>query len=200
MIAIIMDKNISLPAPFDQLHPRDIRVVSLAQRQLLFRQEAKPDALYYVASGAVTLQRHTEAGQLVTLHRATAGDLIAEASLFSPHYHCDCIAEEPSTCVALAISGVRDRMANTPAFAGALVQRFARQVQGYRRQIELRSIKSAKQRVLAGLSDGWLQGSVLNFAADMGLSHEATYRALADLVADGVVIKTGRGKYQTATR
>ncbi|MDQ7070424.1 MAG: Crp/Fnr family transcriptional regulator [Rhodobacterales bacterium] len=177
----------------------DIRAVTLSAQQTLFHQEATPHALYYVASGAVTLQRHTEAGQLVTLHRASAGDLIAEASLFSPHYHCDCIAETPSTCIALDITAVRNRMADNPDFAAALVQRFARQVQGYRRQLELRSIKSAKQRVLAGLSDGWLQGNVLHFAADMGLTHEATYRALAELVSDGAAIKTGRGKYRAAT-
>lgn len=194
-----MNKNTALPAPFDQLPASDTRTITLSPQQTLFHQEAAPHALYYVASGAVTLQRHTEAGQLVTLHRASSGDLIAEASLFSPHYHCDCIAETPSTCIALDITAVRNRMADNPDFAAALVQRFARQVQGYRRQLELRSIKSAKQRVLAGLSDGWLQGSILHFAADMGLTHEATYRALANLVLDGAVIKTGRGKYRAAT-
>jgi len=191
-----MQSELPLPPPFDRLVSGDVKHIRLAPRDILFRQQATPHALFYVARGAVTLQRHTEAGQTVILHRAQGGDLIAEASLFSPQYHCDCVAESDSLCFALAKPAVLRLMADDPAFATALVQRFAGQVQGYRRQLELRAIRSAKHRVLAGLSDGWHKGSILDFAADMGLTHEATYRALANLVADGKLIKTGRGQYR----
>ena len=36
---------------------------------------------------------------------------------------------------------------------------------------------------------------IKQFAAEIGLTHEATYRALAKLVKDGRIEKAGRGQY-----
>ncbi len=89
-------------------------------------------------------------------------------------------------------------MENNPGFAVALAQQFAGQVQTYRRRIEILAISSAENRVLTALSDGWLTGKVVDFAAEIGLTHEATFRALSNLVRDGRVVKTGRGRYEAA--
>lgn len=194
MISIIM-KNFPTPTPFDCLPPQAVGQTTFSRKQVVFHQGMIPQALFHVASGAVILERHTEAGQKVVLHRAGTGDLIAEASLFSSAYHCTCIADSDATLIALNKQAVLRMMATNPEFAGALVKKMARQVQRYRRQLELRTILPAVDRVLAGLSDGWLQGSVMQFASDIGLSHEATYRALSTLVANGKIQKTGRGKY-----
>jgi len=195
MILITM-KYSPLPAPFDLLPFSKVEEITVSATQRVFHQGAKPYALFVVASGAVILERHTEAGQKVILHRATAGDVIAEASLFSEAYHCDCMALQGSTLISLDKSEILGRMASDPEFSMALVKKMSRQVQRYRRQLELRSILSARDRVLAGFLDGWLTGNVMQFASDLGLSHEATYRALADLVALGTLHKTGRGKYE----
>lgn len=200
MILIIMRSDFSLPSPFDRLARGEARPVSLAAKDILFRQGAEPHALFYVVTGSVVLQRHTEAGQVVVLHRAKAGDLIAEASLFSTEYHCDCVADVGSSLVALNKAAVLRRMENNPEFSAALVKRFAQQIQRGRRQLELRAISSAKQRVLAGVADGWMSGTIVEFAADMGLTHEATFRALAELVKDGEMTKEGRGKYALVMR
>jgi DNA-binding IclR family transcriptional regulator len=48
---------------------------------------------------------------------------------------------------------------------------------------------------MAGLVAGVLDGSVVEFAARLQLSHEATYRALRKLVQDGRVKNTCRGIY-----
>ncbi len=194
MISIIM-KNFSLPPPFDRLPACEMRHLSFPDSRLVFQQGAKPLALFFVTQGAVILERHTEAGQKVVLHRATAGDLIAEASLFSDSYHCDCMARANTCLVALNKSAVLKRMAEDTTFAMSLLKRLARQVQRYRRQLELRSVFPASDRVMAGILDGWLNGTVIAFANDLGLSHEATYRALAKLVDQGKLCKVGRGKY-----
>lgn len=194
MISIIMDQKLLTP-PFDILPPQDVGQIALLQKQTLFHQGAAPYALFFVTSGAIILERHTEGGQKVVLHRARGGDLIAEASLFSDTYHCDCIAETDATLLALNKKSVLRLMTTDPTFASALVAKMARQVQRYRRQLELRTITPALDRVFAGLSDGWLTGSVMQFAGDLGLSHEATYRALSVLVIEGRVWKIGRGKY-----
>jgi CRP-like cAMP-binding protein len=198
MILIIMPKNIDLPDPFDALPAGAVKRRRFRQNQLVFHQGSLPDALYFVRAGNVMLLRHSEAGQPVVLHRANAGEFIAEASLFSSMYHCDCVAISDADLVAIRKSAVLDLMARDANFAAALVQRLAGQVQGYRRQLELRSIRSAPDRVLAGVADGWLNASVMQFSSDMGLTHEATYRSLAGLVRAGKLCKTGRGKYEIA--
>lgn len=200
MIWVIMQELSPLPSPFDRLARGEARPIELAAFEMLFHQGTTPQAVYFVVSGAVHLLRHTEAGQAVVLHRAKTGDLIAEAALFSKTYHCDCVADVDSRLIALNKSAILRRMGRNPDFSEALAKRFARQIQHGRRQLELRSIASARQRVLAGVADGWLEGTVMEFAADMGLTHEATYRALSALVKDGLMVKVGRGKYSIITR
>ncbi len=195
MIEIIMTALCPIPAPFDRIADQDVSENTLRQGEALFRQEETPWAVFLVRAGAVSLVRHTEAGRLVPIFRAKSGDTIAEASLFSSRYHCDCVAERNATLLAFGKRAVLREMSRDPDFAMALTHRLAIQVQTYRRKLELIAITPAKERVLAALADGWLQGSVLAFAADIGLTHEAAYRALASLVGEGRARRTGRGRY-----
>lgn len=196
MILITMEPRTALPDPFCRLPAGEVKPLMFEQNQIVFHQGEAPDALFYVLAGSVVLVRHTQAGQAVVLHRASGGEMIAESSLFSKFYHCDCVAQGPTKMMAIRKASVLDLLVGDADFSAALVQRLAGQVQGYRRRLELQSIRSAPERVLAGLADGWLTGSIMQFAGDMGLSHEATYRALASLVRQGKLAKTGRGKYQ----
>jgi hypothetical protein len=61
---------------------------------------------------------------------------------------------------------------------------------------EILAIRSAKDRVYAGVVAGLLVGTVIDFAATVSLTHEATYRALRELVAEGKVLNPQRGIYQ----
>ena len=65
---------------------------TLEAGQSLFRQGARTVGLYEVISGKVRLARIDRSGRETVLHSASAGETIAEASLFSPTYHCDAIA------------------------------------------------------------------------------------------------------------
>jgi CRP-like cAMP-binding protein len=152
--------------------------------------------MFFLEYGAVNLIRHTDAGQKVSMFRAVSGDTMAEPALFSEAYHCDAGAEDNSSVLYLDKGLVLDVMAQDPSFATSLVQRLAMQVQTYRRRLELLAIRSAEDRVIAGLADGRLTGSVMNFAADLGLSHEAVYRALSKLVRDGRIVRPARGIYE----
>lgn len=130
------------------------------------------------------------------MFRAATGDTLAEPALFSERYHCDALAEIPSHVLCLNKALVLEVMAQDPGFAADLVQRLAGQVQSYRRRLELLAIRSARDRVLAGLADGWMTGSVIDFATELGLTHEAVYRALSALVRDGRVERPARGIYR----
>lgn len=195
MISITMENNATLPSPFDRLPKTATGIRVLSAGQVLFRQGDYPKELFFVGSGGVDLIRHTKAGRRVIVFRARTGDTLAEASLFSDQYHCDGIAVSDSSIITVNNQAVLQQMAVDPAFSAALVQRSSGQIQGYRRKLEFLAIGSAKERVLAGLSDGWLTGTVLEFASELGLSHEATYRALKELVQDGHAQKLGRGQY-----
>jgi CRP-like cAMP-binding protein len=190
MIWVIM-----LPEPFDRLAEQAVIRRPVKQSALVFGQGDAARGMIFVLSGRVALIRHTESGHQVTLHVAAAGETAAEASLFSPAYHCDCVAVEDSQVMLLKKAAVLALIESDPVFSKSLMQRFAAQIIAYRRRLELLAIPGAEDRVLAALADGWLTGSVMQFAATIGLSHEATYRALSRLVAKGLVARPARGRY-----
>lgn len=183
-----------LPAPFHDFHAQT--QIRLSKGSSAFRQDDVAKGLYYVARGSVALVRHSETGHQIVVHRAQIGETLAEASLFSQHYHCDCLALQDSELVRLDKKAILEQIKQDADFALLLLQRFAGQVQGYRRQLEILAIKGAQDRVLAALADFGQGGSVINFAATIGLSHESTYRALSALVRRRLVKRVGRGKYR----
>ena len=185
-----------LPPPFDQLPSSAIRTQNCASGERVFSQASRTRAIYYLISGEVHLLRFGSDGGQVMIHRAFGGDFFAEAALFSPAYHCDAVAQADCRLVRLDKKQVLSEIQNNPVFSAAVSKHFAHQVQSYRRFLELRSIKSADARVLAAIDAGLLGGSIKALASEIGLTHEATYRALSKAVAQGKLIKTARGRYQ----
>ena len=112
----------------------------LSKGEALFRQGDPSNAMFFIQSGAVSLTRHTEADQMVTMFRAAAGDTIAEPSVSSNRYHCDAIAQKSSTVLSFDKQCVLAKMTWDSDFAAAFVKRLAGQVQTYRRRLELLAI------------------------------------------------------------
>ena len=85
-----------------------------------------------------------------------------------------------------------------PAIAERFMAALAHQVHTLRARLEERNIRSARQRVLHHLSpragdDGRtmrLDGTLVELAAEIGLTHEALYRTLAALEKAGIVRRT----------
>ena len=196
MIEIMKPEGLSIPSPFAQVPVLQRHEVHLRSGETLFRQGDQPAAIYFVLSGALHLIRHTRAGVTVLVHRAAQGETLAEASLFADGYHCDCIAMQDSHLLLFNKSSVLKLLKTDAAFAASLVERLARQVQSYRRRLELLAISGAEERVFAALCDGWMKGSIRQFAEEIAFTPEATYRALAALSKAGRIEKIGRGHYQ----
>lgn len=192
MILIIMH---SIPDPLDKIAIDQRRRISCAPEQSLFRQGDKTVGVYFILSGRLDLIRHTMSGDKVVIHRASAGQTFAEASLFSESYHCDARVRECSEVVRFNRTAVLGAFHSNPEFALSLTKRFALQLQQYRRRMELLAIKRATDRVYAAMADGLLSGTIMDFAAEIGLTQEAVYRALAKLCKSGNLSKTGRGRY-----
>ena len=166
----------------------------------LFRLGDKTTGLCEVVAGRVRLARVDRSGREITLHVAGPGETIAEASLFSPHYHCDAIA---STDAIVRVYPKREVVAafeRDPKAAQSFSATLARQVMDLRTRVEQRNIRSARERVRHYLAinagtDGRtvdLRGTLKDFAAEIGLTHEALYRALAALERSGEIKRNSK--------
>ncbi|HEY0524813.1 MAG TPA: Crp/Fnr family transcriptional regulator [Stellaceae bacterium] len=176
-------------------------VRDLAAGQALFRQGDEAVAIFGVERGRVRLVRHTVDDRRIVLHTARPGELFAEAALFSQQHHCDAVADAAS----------RIRVFPKPMLAAAfrtdpdLSQRFmailARQVMTLRSRLEQRAIRSARERVLQHIALAAdperrafrIEGTLMDLAAEIGLTHEALYRTLARLEEEGTIARTGDG-------
>ncbi len=174
---------------------------TLKAGETLFRLGDKIAGLCEIVKGRVRLARVDRAGHETILHVAGPGDTIAEASLFSPAYHCDAIASTDAVVRIYPKQAVLDAFAREPKAAQAFAATLARQVMNLRARVEQRNIRSARERirhylVLNAGADGRtvaLRGTLKDLAAELGLTHEALYRALAALERAGE-IERGEGK------
>lgn len=181
---------------FSRISETDVRQLTITSGDVLFHQSEPTTGLYRVIQGCVTLRRTTEAGDELTLHRATSGDFFAEASVFSDLYHCDAVCTLSGKVQRISKSAVLTKLSHDPEFAVSFSALLARQVQTYRHLLEITAIKSAEERVLAAIAEGYLMGTVVEFATRIHLTHEACYRALRLLCKKNRLKQTGRGKYQ----
>jgi CRP-like cAMP-binding protein len=165
----------------------------------LFRQGDKAEAIFEVEQGQLRMVRHTSDSRPVIVRSSRSGELFAEASLFSDFYHCDALAVVRTRVRRYAkrhlLAAFRKDAESALGFTAIL----ARQVQALCARLELRNVRSARDRVLQTLivaADArdrtvWLNGTLKDLAAEIGLTHEALYRALAALERNGKVRRRG---------
>ena len=183
-----------IPDPYARLPHSAQKRFSADARETLFLQGAETTGLFIVLTGRVHLERVGPNGERFVIHRAEAGTTFAEASIFSEHYHCDAIVIETGEFIRIEKTAVLTAFADVE-FARTYGREAARQIQAQRQLLEIVGIRSAEERVMAGLVAGLLDGQGVDFAALLQLSHEATYRALRKLVNRGHVINPTRGVY-----
>lgn len=173
-------------------------VRGLGAGETLFRQGDKAAAIYEVERGRIQLLRHTADGRRVILFTAGAGQALAEAALFSPRYHCDGVAATDARVRFFRKEAVLAAFRANPDLAERFMALLARQVQSLRAQLEVRNIRSARERILRHLSlaahgeTALVEGTLKDLAATLGLTHEALYRAMAALERDGAIRRKGR--------
>ncbi len=173
---------------------------TLKAGQTLFRRGNRTSGPYEIVEGQVRLVRVDHAGKEAVLHVAMAGDTMAEASLFSASYHCDAIATTDAVVRLYPKAAVLAEFDRNPKAARKFAAVLARQVMTLRTRLEQRNIRGARERVRHYLAvnvdpDGRtvaLSGTLKDVASELGLTHEALYRTLADMAADGE-IKRGKG-------
>lgn len=148
----------------------------------VFRMGHPVENVHLVLSGAVALVRHTPAGSRLVLHRARPGAIVAEASAWSPTYHCDAVAIGHADLAILPRAAFRSGLASDPALLEEWAADLARAVQAARLRAEIRSLRTVPDRL-----DAWLdsfgslpeRGRWQEVAEEIGVTREALYRELA---------------------
>ncbi len=183
--------------------PAAIRALAFERRlkagEALFRLGDKAAGFYEVVSGRVRLVRVDRVGRETVLHVAGPAETLAEASLFSGQYHCDAVANTDATVRVYPKRQVISAFEKDPKALKTFTAMLAHQVMTLRTRLQQRNIRSARERVRQFLAlnigpDGRsveLHGTLKDLAAEIGLTHEALYRALAALERAGEVKRAG---------
>lgn len=182
-----------------QLLPADLlaqcATQTLARHARLFHTGAAPAAMYFVHQGDVALQRVGRGGELLTLQRVQQG-FVAEASLQTARYHCDAVVFAPSTVTRLPIAPLRQALAADAAFAMRWILLLNQQLRQLRQRCERLSLRTVEARLrhlieTEGDAQGLqLHGDLKSLAPELGVSHEALYRCVADLEQRGELQRT----------
>lgn len=172
------------------------RLRECAAGETLFRQGERPKAMVYVLDGEVRLLRRSREGTETVLQRSRGG-FFAEASLESKAYHCDAVAAAAGQLLCFPIKAFREALEGDVVFRNAWMALLAREVRRLRARCERLSLHSAAERILHAIESEGTAGTLTllqsrkAWAAELGLTHEALYRALARLQAAGTLALDG---------
>ena len=143
-------------------------------------------SLFYVISGEVRLVRRDRNGAEIILQRSREG-FIAEASLNSKAYHCDVSVTQKGAMLGFPVLAFRAALEADADFREAWMAHLAREVRRLRSQCERLSLHAAADRIIHYIESEGTDGVVMlnqsrkAWAAELGLTHEALYRALQRL-------------------
>jgi CRP-like cAMP-binding protein len=197
--ALVDWRDLAAASPLLAALPRIARAkarrIALPRAAVLFRTGDRPAAMHFVRSGEIRLVRYSRAGGEIVLQRARRG-FVAEASLEQGAYHCDAVATAPSELLAIPVADFERALA-AAAFRKAWMRHLARELRRARAQIERLSLKTARERIVHFIeTEGSAGAAVLtqsrkDWAAEIGLTHEALYRALAQMKREGLLAIDG---------
>jgi CRP-like cAMP-binding protein len=172
------------------------RCLDVEEGTVLFRLGERPALLYYVLAGEIALLRHSVGGQAIVLQRARRG-FLAEASAESRSYHCDGVARAASRVCTLPLGALRRALAEDSKFAAAWARHLAGEIRRLRARAERLQLHGAEARIVHYLeSEGAdraieLDQPLKSWALELGITHEALYRALARMTRAGRLARDG---------
>lgn len=162
------------------------KITTIKKGTLLFQTGKKPELMFFVLNGEVTLERISNDGNPVVLQRTRHG-FVSEASLQSSKYHCDGRVVADSEIIQIPLHVLAEALNTDSAFAGRWIRMLNQEVKRLRLQCERLSMKSVKDRVLHLIHTEGKNGQyqvhtgLKSLAGELGVTHEALYRTLAAL-------------------
>ncbi len=142
--------------------------------------------MFFVVSGEVTLERIGLQGEAVVLQRTRLG-FVSEASLKVPKYHCDALAIVDTNVIKVPAKDLAAALDCDPGLASRWISMLNCEVRRLRLHCERLSMKSVKERLLHLIKTEGNNGhyavpsGLKTLAGELGVTHEALYRAIADL-------------------
>lgn len=175
-------------------------VQDLAPGRILYRRGESALRIYLVERGRLCLYSQDLEGHSIPLYVVRPQEFVSEAALFADVYCSDVVAELPSTVRAFPKQTIHEALQKSPSFSEWYMAEIARRFDSLRVRLELRSLRSARARVLQYLmteaSGGEATVSIdrplKSLAEDVGLAPESFYRALSSLASEGLLSRTGR--------
>ena len=159
----------------------------------LFHQGKKPEYMFFIVSGEAVLTRTSSHGEPTTLQRCKGG-FLSEASLLTDAYHCDAIATHNGQAITLPIKSLRDALADSK-FSMKWVQLLSKEIMRLRTQSERLGLKDIRSKLIHLIETEGKQGVLIlqsdlkSMASEIGVTHEALYRAIATLEKEGLLEK-----------
>ncbi|NEQ26592.1 MAG: Crp/Fnr family transcriptional regulator [Microcoleus sp. SIO2G3] len=172
----------------------------LSNGQVLFHRNEESRAIYALKSGQVRLLHYTKSGQSISHYAVYAGEICAEVALFLNTYTCSAIVEEPTQVLVFPKQAFLNTLQQDSDFAIAFMRQLSYRLHTTKVMVELRSIRSAQERVLHYLrlvvppekNTVVLEQPLKNIASDLGITPEVLSRALTQLASDGAIAREKR--------
>lgn len=173
---------------------------NLVAGQVLFHYRDPAKYIFALEIGRIRLVRYTCEGNLVILQIVRALESFAESALFTELYDCHAITEVPSRVICYPKTIIWELLQHNTELALNLLQKCDRKSQSLKKLLELRSIRSARERLLQyllliatpGNTRIFFDRSYKDIANELGLSSETLYRNLSELEKSGIISRQGR--------
>jgi CRP-like cAMP-binding protein len=161
--------------------------------EYLFHVGKAPEYMFFIVSGEAVLSRSNPQGEATILQRCKGG-FLSEASLLTDVYHCDAMATHAGTAIALPIQAFRNSL-KEERFSSKWVKLLSREIMRLRTQSERLGLKDVKSKLIHLIETDGQQGTLAleadykSLAAELGITHEALYRTISKMTAEGLIEK-----------
>lgn len=171
----------------------------LATKQIFVQQGEIANSINFVLSGQIRLVTFTEE-RIINHYFVMSGESFTETALFADTYLYTAIADKPSRIASIDKEVFRQGIIDLPELADAYIRQLATRLRAVKTLLELRSLRSARERILQYLiyqvkssnPTIILERSLKDLAFELGLSAEALSRTLSRLEFEGVISRRQR--------
>jgi CRP-like cAMP-binding protein len=189
--------DIYIPETLKNLLPKEMlrqsQTLHFEKGQHLFHQGTKPESMFFIVTGEAILSRISSHGEPTILQRCKGG-FLSEASLLTDAYHCDAIATHSGQALTIPIQALREALTDSN-FSLKWVRLLSREIMRLRTQSERLSLKDIRSKLIHLIeTEGnqgvlTLQSDLKSLASEIGVTHEALYRAISVMEKQGALRK-----------
>ncbi len=171
----------------------------LTAGQILLQQGEPAKNLYWVESGQLRLVSFVNQ-RMITHYFVGEGELLAESALQFDTYACTVIAETAAKVWAIPTHEFAAALKRSPTLSELYLANLTRRFQATKNLLELRSISSARDRILhylmqrlpAGENTVILDKPLKMLASDLAMTPEGLSRLLSRLQTEGIITRKKR--------